>query len=86
MILVHFINNLKFEIMIKGMKKARATKDWKTSVISIVAFLLIGLNLIWPDLFDTETQASILDSLQTILTGAATLIVTLIGIFNAEDV
>jgi len=71
--------------MIRGMKRNKATKDWKTTVISIVAFLLVGLNLLYPEKFDPDTQAAITNSLTQVLAGVGALISVIIGIFSATD-
>jgi len=59
-------------------------KDWKTTVLGVVASLVVVAGIFWPDKVDPETQAVINTAVSEIVTGVGALIAVAAGL-RAKD-
>lgn len=67
------------------MFKLENSKDWKTTVISVVSFILMVAGYFWPDKIDPETKLVIESNINEIVVAGGALIQTLVLIFGAKD-
>lgn len=67
------------------MFKLSNTKEWKTTVITIIGGFLMVLSIFMPDKFTTEANETILEGFDQIILGVGALITVFTGIFGAKD-
>ena len=59
-------------------------KNWKTTVVGVIAALMVVLGIFFPDKIDPETQEIIITATGEIITGVGAFIGALVAIF-AKD-
>ena len=59
-------------------------KDWKTTVLGIVASVLVIAGVLWPEKLDPETQQQVNSAFAQIVTGVGTLVAILTALFASD--
>jgi hypothetical protein len=61
------------------------SKDWKTTVLSILGAVLMLVGIMWPESLTSETQGAIIANVDYILVGVGAFIPVIVGIFWSKD-
>ena len=59
-------------------------KDWRTTVLGVLASLLVVAGIFWPDKMDPETQLAVNTAVGEIVSGVGALVAVIAGL-RAKD-
>ena len=60
-------------------------KNLKTTIMGIIAAIIVLASMLWPEKIDQSTGEVIKSSIDTIITGVTALVAALVLIFKAKD-